>query len=109
MPADPAAAPVARAPVAPDATSPAAATASASHGEDAHYLQLGAFGSAANAAAASANLRRKLDWLQAPIEVQPAGVLYRVQAGPYPMREQAARAGAEIESRTGLRPLLLPR
>ena len=121
MPAGPAAAPVAGAPVAPEATSPAAATASpiptpsaattasASHGEDAHYLQLGAFGSAANAAAASANLRRKLDWLQAPIEVQPAGALYRVQAGPYPMREQAARAGAEIESRTGLRPLLLPR
>jgi rare lipoprotein A len=75
----------------------------------AHYLQLGAFSSAANAEAALAHLRRQVDWLQVPIEMQAAGDLYRVQAGPYALREQAARAGAEVASRTGLRPLLLPR
>lgn len=74
-----------------------------------HYLQLGAFGSVANAEAASASLRRQLGWLPVPIRVQPAEGLYRVQAGPYLSREHAAQAGAELESRAGLRPLLLPR
>jgi rare lipoprotein A len=76
---------------------------------DAHFLQLGAFGSAANAEAALANLRRQLAWLQVPIELQPVGGLYRLQAGPYPGREQALRAGDEVATRIGLRPLLLPR
>lgn len=74
-----------------------------------HYLQLGAFNARINAEAASLSLRRQLQWLQVPIEVTPAGGLYRVQAGPYQLREQAALAGVRIESTTGLRPLLLAR
>jgi cell division protein FtsN len=72
----------------------------------AHYLQLGAFSARLNAEAASAQLRRQLDWLQVPIEVEPHGSLFRVQAGPYPVRKSAARARMEVEGRTGLRPLL---
>lgn len=74
-----------------------------------HYLQLGAFNARDRAEAASDDLRRRLDWVQVPIQVASGGGLYRVQAGPYPAREHAARAGAQIESRTGLRPLLLGR
>lgn len=73
----------------------------------AHYLQLGAFSAPAAAQAARESLRRQLGWLQVPIDVQPHGNLYRVRAGPYPEREQAATAGAEVESRTGLRPVLV--
>ncbi len=73
----------------------------------AHYLQLGAFSARSNAEAASARLAGQLEWLQVPIRVEPANGFYRVQAGPYPAKEQAARAGAEVESRIGLRPLLL--
>ena len=99
------------------ATVPAAApAASATSGANAalpaapaHYLQLGAFGSASNADAALASLRRQLEWLQVPIDSKPVGGLYRVQAGPYALREQAVRAAEEVATRTGLRPLLLPR
>lgn len=73
-----------------------------------HYLQLGAFAAPAGAEAASARLRQQLQWLQVPIEVQPHGSVYRVWAGPFAQREQATRAGAEVESRTGLRPVLVP-
>jgi cell division septation protein DedD len=75
----------------------------------AHYLQLGAFSARGNAEAASMQLRRQLDWLQVPIEIQPHGSLFRVQAGPFALRESAARVGLEVRARTGLRPLLLPR
>jgi rare lipoprotein A len=75
----------------------------------AHYLQLGAFSVRTNAEAASTHLRRQLEWLQVPIEIEPYGSLYRVQAGPFAVREVAARAVVEVRARTGLRPLLLPR
>jgi len=87
---------------------PAAAVAPAGGLPEPHFLQLGAFSAQGNAQAASARLRRELGWLQVPIQVEPHGSLYRVRAGPYAQREQAARAGAEVESRTGLRPLLVP-
>jgi len=74
-----------------------------------HFLQLGAFSARSNAEAASMQLRRQLEWLQVPIEVEPHGNLFRVKAGPYPVRELAAQAGVEVASRTGLRPLLLQR
>lgn len=72
-----------------------------------HFLQLGAFGSRQNAEAASRRLRRDLDWLQAPIGVSSSGAIHRVQAGPFPAREPAARAGALIEESIGLRPMLV--
>jgi rare lipoprotein A len=74
-----------------------------------HFLQFGAFSARANAETASTQLRRQLDWLQVPIGIEPYGGLFRVQAGPFAVREMAARAGLEVRARTGLRPFLLPR
>lgn len=98
--------PAAPAPAATPAQNPAQTQGPASQSAG-HYLQLGAFSSRDNADAASRRLRRDLDWLQAPIRVSSSGVIHRVQAGPFPARDTAARAGALIEESTGLRPMLV--
>lgn len=68
------------------------------------WLQLGAFASLDGAQSALAKFARQLDWLGAAFDIRREGALYKVQAGPWPRREQALAAAERIRAATELRP-----
>src|SRR5688572_22100685 len=63
-------------------------------GEQAVYLQLGAFRTRENAETLQEQVRSEAAWLQDAVRVRMSGELWRLQVGPYLSRE-AARAVAE--------------
>ena len=73
------------------------------------WLQFGAFNSLANARSAMAQLARRLDFLGAAFDIRQEGALYKVQAGPWPRREDAVTAAGRVRARTELRPFATPR
>jgi rare lipoprotein A len=81
----------------------------AAGGSAAVWLQLGAFSARDGAEAARARYARELPWLPVPIEVVRAGALWRVQAGPWQRRDDAARAAERIGATGGVRPVALVR
>jgi len=76
---------------------------------DANYLQLGAFSARDRAEAATTRFRREFRWLTVPIGIVAEGGLFKVQAGPWPSREQAMRAADRIADVLTTRPLSVTR
>jgi rare lipoprotein A len=70
---------------------PVRALASASRG---HWIQLGAFRQRDGAEAFQRRVAAELDWLVPMLVVFSDAAMFRLQAGPYPSRDEA-RAGAE--------------
>ncbi len=73
------------------------------------WLQFGAFDSLANARAAMTQLARRLDFLGADFDIRQEGAMYKVQAGPWSRREDAAAAAGRVRARTDLRPFATAR
>lgn len=73
------------------------------------WLQFGAFDSLANARRAMTQLAHRLEFLGVLIDVRQDGALYKVQAGPWDLREEAVAAAARVRARTGLSPFATPR
>jgi rare lipoprotein A len=73
------------------------------------YLQLGAFSSRERADAAAARFKREFRWLNVPIGVIAESGLFKVQAGPWPSREQAMQAADRIADVLTTRPLAVTR
>ncbi len=71
-----------------------------------HVLQLGAFASRDNAQTALGRLSRQLEHLSLPLSIRAQEGLFRVVAGPYAKREEAAAANERIRTSTELRPVL---
>ncbi len=67
------------------------------------WLQLGAFASLDNARSAARRLEREFDWGGSALAIVPDGGLYKVQAGPWTRREQAAAQAERVRAATGLR------
>lgn len=92
------------------ATSPqASASATPSAPPDAaarrgFWLQFGAFSSLENARSAMTHLARRLDFLGVAFDIRQEGAMYKVQAGPWSRREDAAAAAGRVRARTDLRP-----
>lgn len=91
---------------APSAASMAPSPAAPARG---FWLQFGAFNSLANARNAMVQLARRLDFLGAAFDIRQEGALYKVQAGPWPRREDAVAAAGRVRARTELRPFPMPR
>jgi rare lipoprotein A len=73
------------------------------------YLQLGAFGQAANADTARARFVQQLGVALPPIEVVEQGALYRIYSGPFASRAEAELAAQQLERSGALSPLLVQR
>ena len=73
------------------------------------YVQLGAFSLRDNADAFVRRARADLATLAPVLGVLNQGSVYRVQAGPYPSRDDAQAAARQVEAILGVRPLLLTR
>jgi rare lipoprotein A len=70
------------------------------------FLQLGAFASRDNAASAQQRLARQLDALGFTLQIRQQDGLWRVLAGPWQRREEAAAANERIRATTDLRPVI---
>lgn len=68
------------------------------------WLQFGAFNSLENARSAMNHLARRLDFLGVAFDIRQEGAMYKVQAGPWSRREDAAAAAGRVRARTDLRP-----
>jgi rare lipoprotein A len=73
------------------------------------YLQLGAFSLAENARSFLTRLQADLGWLSDVAVIYQRGGVYRVQAGPYPDRNEALRVASRIEQALDLKPVLINR
>ena len=73
------------------------------------YLQLGAFGSKANAEQFLARLRLQLAGFNETYSIFTKGGLFRVHAGPYANRSEAQHAADKLGATLGFKPLLLIR
>lgn len=73
------------------------------------YLQLGAYGQAANAEAARTRLMQGEVGKLAPLEVVEAGLFYRVYSGPYSSRAEAAAAALQMQNGGASKPLIVQR
>ncbi|XZG70968.1 septal ring lytic transglycosylase RlpA family protein [Chitinibacteraceae bacterium HSL-7] len=82
------------APATPQAVSQAAVSATPS---GLHYVQLGAFGEAANAEAFRTRIASQLPPSIGTPSIQPANGVFRVRLGPYPGRAQAESVVAELQ------------
>jgi rare lipoprotein A len=74
-----------------------------------YWLQLGAFRARDGAVSLQRQLLEGAAGLAAAVAVRDEDGVFRVQAGPWLTREEAARAGAELRQRLGLDGLVLQR
>ena len=74
-----------------------------------HWVQLGAFREAAGARELQERIGAQLGWLAPLLAVFDEAAVHRVQAGPYPTRDQAAGVLRRIRTATALTPLLVER
>ena len=95
---------VAVAPVAP-ATPPAILNQLGSNNSSV-YLQLGAFGSEAGAAAYMDKMRSKLGDIGKQLKLTTNGGLVRVHIGPYASVNEARSSAEEMESKLGFKPMV---
>lgn len=73
------------------------------------WLQLGAFGRADGAYSFQQKVSEGLDWLAPLLTVFADGRLHRLQAGPYPSREAALEAAAQVRAALQLVPVVVER
>jgi peptidoglycan lytic transglycosylase len=71
------------------------------------FLQLGAFGSQANADGFLARLKAQADWL--PLQIIARDGLHRVQAGPYASPAEARQVADLVVQALGLKPIVQTR
>lgn len=74
-----------------------------------HFLQLGAFRLRDGAEATAGRLRAAPELQGTALAVVEDGGFYRVKAGPWGQRDQAAAAADAMTARTGMRPVLVER
>jgi rare lipoprotein A len=73
------------------------------------FLQLGAFGSQANAETFRTHISRDLAWLADTIQVRLAEGLFKLQLGPYRSQEEARTIAERIRGDLNVAPILLLR
>lgn len=73
------------------------------------YLQLGAYGQAANAESVRQRLVQSAAGILAPMEVVQQGTLYRLYSGPFASRAEAAAAAVQLRERGSFKPLIVQR
>ena len=73
------------------------------------WLQLGAFGQGKGAYSFQQKLAEELQWLSPLLTVFSEGGLFRLQAGPYPSRDQAREAAEKIRAALALVPVIVER
>jgi rare lipoprotein A len=94
----------------PPANVPAAAPNLApGSSNDNFYLQLGAFGDAANAESARVQFAQNWAAVLPSIEVVQTGVLHRIYSGPFASRGKAAGAAKQLEDGGSAKPLIVQR
>ncbi len=69
------------------------------------WLQFGAFATRENAEAARMRMQRDLPWFGAPLELVQHGELWRVQAGPWARRDDAAVVAERVSAASVFRPI----
>jgi rare lipoprotein A len=69
------------------------------------WLQFGAFASRGNAEATRARILRELPWFGAPVELVAHGELWRVRAGPWSRRDDAAAAAERVSAASAFKPI----
>jgi len=70
------------------------------------FLQLGAFGTQANAEAFRDRVQQELTWLNENIRILPKGSLFSVRLGPYPTRLEASAIADKIRATLDVAPLV---
>jgi len=99
--------PVAAAPPsAPVADAPAIPVAAEASG---YFLQLGAFGSRANAEDFLARMKAGADWLANTLHIYARDGLFRVHAGPYSSQPEARGVADRLREALGVKPFVLTR
>lgn len=78
-------------------------------GDQAVYLQVGAFSSRENAESLRERVAREAAWLKDTIQVLLAGNLWRLHVGPYRSRDDARSVAERIEAQLNLKPLVIVR
>lgn len=73
------------------------------------WLQLGAFGKGEGAYSFQQRVANELDWLGPLMTVFAEGGMHRLQAGPWPTREQAREAADKVRGALQLVPVLIER
>ena len=106
LPADTADEPQPPAVVASIAPAPTAAAPVAARG---FWVQLGAFREPAGAESFQRRVGAEVDWLAPLLATFGDAALYRVQAGPYPSRDDAQLAAGRVRDALGLVPVVVER
>jgi rare lipoprotein A len=70
------------------------------------FIQLGAFGSADNAAQFRDRMQRDMNWMREPITVTFVSGLHRVRIGPLSNRDEAEAIAQKVRETHGLTPLV---
>jgi rare lipoprotein A len=73
------------------------------------WLQLGAFAKGEGAYSFQQRVAAELDWLSPLLTVFAEGGMHRLQAGPYPSREQAREAAERVRTALQLVPVVVER
>ncbi|HEX7437363.1 MAG TPA: SPOR domain-containing protein, partial [Caldimonas sp.] len=73
------------------------------------WIQLGAFRQRDGAAAFQRRIAEELDWLSPLLAVFSDAALFRLQAGPYPSRDEARGAAESIRAALQLVPVIVER
>lgn len=73
------------------------------------YLQLGAFGQAANAEAARSRVVQNAAVTLPPIEIVESGTFFRLYSGPFATRDEAAAAAKRLQEAGTYKPMIVQR
>lgn len=73
------------------------------------YLQLGAYSQASGAESARSHLQQQWEGVLPPIEVIPAGAVFRLFSGPFASRAEAANVAQKLKDGGAARPLVVQR
>jgi rare lipoprotein A len=90
-------------------TPPAPTVVASAAGNSNIYLQLGAFAQAPNAEAVRARMQRDAADPALPMEVVQSGAVYRLFAGPFSSRSDAAAVMQKMQELGGLKPFIVLR
>ncbi|WP_034349068.1 septal ring lytic transglycosylase RlpA family protein [Noviherbaspirillum massiliense] len=96
-------------PATQEAAQTAAAGASATTAASGIYLQLGAYAQAGNAETARARLMKNWDLSLPTVEVAVHGMGYRLYAGPFASRTEAALAAQKLQQAGAPKPMIVQR
>lgn len=73
------------------------------------YLQLGAYSQASSAETARSRLQKQWEGTLPPIEVIPAGAVFRLFSGPFASRDEAGNVAQKLKDGGAARPLVVQR